>query len=101
MTHTPGPWIHEGGWAVAGPDKRPLATAACKFAADTIGDEVERSFAERSGREDAEATANARLIAAAPQLLAEVKAMHAEYCKDCAGGCPALALIAKAEGRAQ
>ena len=39
------------------------------------------------------------LIAAAPQLLAELKAMHSYYCKACHEGCPTLAIIAKAEGR--
>lgn len=57
--------------------------------------------------EDAEAEANARLIAAAPDLLAELKAivddMEADcgdpLCRECAVWRPARAAIAKAEGK--
>lgn len=45
--------------------------------------------------------AKARIIAAQSELIEkmakELSAMHSEYCKDCAGGCPTLELIDKAK----
>ena len=82
MSHTPGPWKHIGGWAVYSQDDRPLARAACAFAADCLREssEDERWNAE-SAIPDSEAESNARLIAAAPEM-AELLAKLADDLED-------------------
>ena len=90
-THTPGPWhvgdedmVADGPFICAGSTM--IADVWCGLPGDTF-------------------KANARLIAAAPDLLAALK--HVEICASCAqadwGACPggrqALAAIARAEGR--
>ena len=93
--HTPGPWV------VAGPNLIDQADAG-------IWGSGEFDFVicdmQRDGYEDAEQGANARLIAAAPDLLEAL-----EYCLDCLGDEFALpadcqnnarAAIAKARGEA-
>lgn len=62
--HTPGPWsLYEtaGGWTVDGPDRKPVCSPA----------------SARGLRPEDEHAANAYLIAAAPDLLAVLKAIHA------------------------
>lgn len=64
-THTPGPWTHQNGsgtldgryqgFRIAGPDRKSIA-----------------AYSSAGGRRQAEQEANARLIAAAPDLLAEL-----------------------------
>ena len=109
MSHTPGPWKHIGGWAVYSQDDRPLARAACAFAADCLREssEDERWNAE-SAIPDSEAESNARLIAAAPELLAALKRIIDDFeAKTDASASSywlpkweaARAAIAKAEGR--
>lgn len=41
---------------------------------------------------------NESLFGQSRAMLRELKAMHAEYCKGCPGGCPTLEIIEKAEG---
>jgi hypothetical protein len=101
MSHTPGPWTieqesgNEGEAEVIVSDKRTIC-----WTADTWSDaEGEASITE-------EDRANGRLIAAAPELLAALKALvDAQVCrddgKDCAICEDAYAAIAKAEGRNQ
>lgn len=47
---------------------------------------------------DSEGEANAQLWAAAPELLEDLKSLHAFTNDDCRGKCPTAKLIAKAEG---
>jgi len=109
--HTPGPWKHVGGWAVYTSNDRPLARAATEFCADVSEDE---EWNRRSGIANQEAIANARLIAAAPELLEALRKVVNMRCikLPVPGGeviCSyldytgvmdkALAAIAKAEGK--
>jgi hypothetical protein len=100
--HTPGPWtrsglaIYEGGIPVA-----KIATACL---ADTIGDDEERDWNERSARGFDESVRYARLIAAAPELLEALKLAESHYLEsgplgrsDTVG--VLRAAIARAEGR--
>lgn len=59
MKHTPGPWsVHSIVGSIHGPDGLPIFTSGCE------------------GSEEGQA--NARLIAAAPQMYEELKNLHAE-----------------------
>jgi hypothetical protein len=93
MTHTPGPWT-SGGFAIVSdrpyPQWREIATVAC----------------DPRDLSDPEAAANARLIAAAPELLSALREIvhydegsseQGSYGYDVLGRCKAA--IAKAEGR--
>jgi hypothetical protein len=92
--HAPGPWVAVGAWVEHSywdcPD-------VCSCAPESIG---------QRGRAYDEQCANARLIAAAPDLLEALKAVMEALIADLpqAEGSPtvqgALAAIAKAEGRA-
>lgn len=62
MKHTPGPWMH-------GNSDKPVSLMAVCFGAGTAGGTVVR-FAESGDISFDETMANARLIAAAPDLLA-------------------------------
>ncbi len=85
VQHTPGPWTKRRDRAdkfgptaiVSGPEGEIFTIAPFQMAR-------------------LEWPANARLIAAAPDLLAELKAMHEHHHPDCQGGCPTLAIIAQA-----
>ena len=100
--HTPGPWktqthISLDRLEIRDADGRRIAVCAMDFPMSAKTHD-----------------ANARLIAAAPELLAalaeavdELEQMHRHYYGNCPGGCPACvaidkarAAIAKAEGRA-
>lgn len=61
--HTPGPWrVSDTGIdVVCDPDARPLPVVACQHV---------------TGKDNGEATANARLIAAAPDMLAALERIH-------------------------
>lgn len=60
-THTPGPWKYIGDAEIAGPDGRMVAYAAvCRMTDEDL-------------RNRGPASANARLIAAAPELLAALQ----------------------------
>lgn len=59
--HTPGPWAAVGRWVEHVSDKR---ADICNCDPASMG---------QDGRSDAEICANARLIAAAPELLAELR----------------------------
>jgi hypothetical protein len=100
--HTKGPWRASGG---------SLTVPKCHVMSGNGKDSY--ALAHVFGESDTERMANARLIAAAPELLealkgtvAELERMHEHYLKACRGGCPTLACveyaeaaIAKAEGR--
>jgi hypothetical protein len=77
MGHTPGPW-RATGWSIYSCDGLPVARAAVDYCADTIADEEWSEFNERSSLPESVAWANARLIAAAPQLLEALKAVALE-----------------------
>src|SRR5438552_2211842 len=105
MSHTPGPWINRGCDTIEGGD----------------GFTVARNYSDRNAERDtAEHEANARLIAAAPDLFDALRSIiqrhdkgwhytDGDRCEDCgtdAGNCPdtcrfeqARVAIAKAEGR--
>ena len=75
MTHTPGPW-EASGWAVYEcSNERPVARAACASMSDCNLDPDEEEWCERSGTSNREASANARLIAAAPDLLEALRSL--------------------------
>jgi len=89
--HTPGPWIAVGFWVEHPNDKRP-----------DICNCDPRSM-DQEGRSDAEILANARLIAAAPDLLEALKDMldgHEDACTGYGEGAAdkARSAIAKATG---
>lgn len=86
-THTPGPWGHRFGQTVENVPAM-IESEGGHHVADVFCIDLD-GFETRE--------ANARLIAASPCLLQEVKDMHETYCPQCEGGCPTLALIAKAE----
>lgn len=102
--HTPGPW--------SVPHFARAHSCGCRyiFAGDYLGGiaevYVDNGKAPSDGGNDCpsvdEATANARLISAAPDLLAALKLAHAEHAKSVLFGSEALrameAAIAKAEG---
>ena len=89
LAHTPGPWKYEG-------------TATSLHA---IRDGAGVGIAQALHRRDKlEQYANARLIAAAPEMLAILQVLVASHPKDCAclGGCDfriARGLVAKIEGK--
>lgn len=106
MTHTPGPWIAWGGtgpkglpYFVVGPSSQPALSLVPRCSVATL--ECVDSTADALG-------ANARLIAAAPELLRELKHLLAMW-EESIGweddymdtGDGARAAIAKAEGRAE
>jgi len=89
-SYTPGPWD------IQDADYQHIPIMAGDFTRDVC--EV-----TRAGIDEDEQTANARLISAAPELLAalemataELQSMHTEYLPGCKGGCPTLEIIAKA-----
>jgi hypothetical protein len=90
--HTPGPWIAVGFWVEHPSDKRP-----------DICNCDPRSM-DQEGRSDAEILANARLIAAAPDLLEALRGalehwpVPSSICKDRPAWEAARAAIAKATG---
>lgn len=71
MNSTPGPWKAEG-FAVYHTGDLPLAQVATDYLYDVSSDP---EWNERSAIGHAEATANARLIAAAPALLEALRAI--------------------------
>ena len=90
--HTPGPWFQSGGavWAELPPPD----------GVKNICDVVTNPLMPESDTQ----RANARLIAAAPEMLAILQVLVARHPKDCAclGGCDfriARVLLAKIEGR--
>lgn len=92
--HTPGPWVAAAspssivGWPIIGPGGRAVASVHCRRGDTAEGQQI-----------NAEAGANARLIAAAPDLLEACKAMLEEYGGiDRVCGDMAKDAIAKAEG---
>lgn len=94
-THTPGPWI-DGGRAGYGRMVRAGSDAEPRWIAVVYGEGTTPEF-----------EANARLIAAAPELLVALKGFVHEECPivthhrpDCLW-CAALRVIAKAEGRGE
>jgi hypothetical protein len=100
--HTPGPWrVGDAGHTVFGP---PNGAPAPERVATIHGGTADMAAVTRAFiMKD-----NARLIAAAPELLEELKAEHSEYIRRRAEddgyphkieGCTVCALIAKAEGR--
>ena len=86
--HTPGPWVVARNTPDAG------------YSVRTDGEGSFRWIAAMAGKGDTDA-ANARLIAAAPELLAMLKRMigAAEHGRDGLALDDAKALIAKAEGK--
>lgn len=72
--HTPGPWVAAAspssivGWPIIGPGGRAVASVHYRRGDTAEGQQI-----------NAEAGANARLIAAAPDLLAALKAMMKYY----------------------
>jgi hypothetical protein len=124
MTHTPGPWTFRpfmGGdehiaqlasvdlkptKALTNEGQRYVMAAESRVALVDMQAEVKKT--ERWHADDAERDANARLIAAAPDLLEALKAMldtghmcgyDCEMDKSCPIGEQARAAIAKAEGK--
>lgn len=95
--HTPGPWYAVGSWVEHENDK----------VADICNCDPESMGQEHLGRSDAEIRANARLIAAAPDLLAACEAIWKYDQADCEADSfinlyePAMALIQEAIGRAK
>jgi len=94
--HTPGPWriTHNGSYS---PPRFEISGRA--------GDGREYGFAEVSAwpLHAGEAEANARLIAAAPEMLEALKTLtpiasdqHAHITSDCGGNCPDLIAIKQA-----
>ncbi len=98
--HTPGPWsITNTIMGSAETTVWPSAVVAAPYGSvDTVCD-----FSFMTNKPHGEQQANARLIAAAPELLAALRAMieRAEWHgdKDADGLCGARAAVAKAEGR--
>lgn len=98
MKTTEGPWyVGDGGYAVLGPG------TSVAILADVNGSQIETANVLSTRVERDERIANARLIAAAPELLAAVKAL-VEYLPSIQKGeagfeevCKARAAIAKAE----
>ena len=94
--HTPGPWIVDGDASVR------VAGGHVVYAVAGNGCLIATLDSANSSRQ----TANARLIAAAPDLLEALE--HMSQCRpcgedpweDCEGGRKALAAIAKARGQA-
>jgi len=105
--HTPGPWTRDGGNISGEWETGEQVTIAITGVTRFCGDE---SGGPRDTRMKAENKANARLIAAAPELLAALKNLHAlidtnalieSYnCKGKAANAKIMiaAVIAKAEG---
>lgn len=84
--HTPGPWIHEGHGDITGTENGRKYDVACVY------------LRIPAGRQDA----NARLIAAAPDLLEALRMMLTEAVFDGTTGTDAArAAIAKATGKTQ
>lgn len=80
--HTPGPWIAKkgAGWYITRPDAH-----ARREAAFVVGVHPSVSLVDAPSDDDAEAEANAHLIAAAPAMLAALETMvriygDPEYC---------------------
>ncbi len=111
MSHTPGPWMVDDQQVVTLAVCHPRRTYGYGCGNDFVCDLNDGEYHQY--RNDKEQAANARLIAAAPDLLAALKAIlpaagdgyghnpHAKKPGDCAG-CDAVvaarAAIAKAEG---
>jgi hypothetical protein len=70
IKHTPGPWLAVGSWVETADDKADI----CNCSAESMGQ-------ERVARPPEEEEANARLIAAAPELLDALT----KLCADCNG----------------
>ncbi len=105
MAHTPGPWFarnqrsnqgHDCGWIIE--DK---GTGRIGWSSRATEKSDLAGF-NTSDDELVEQEANARLIAAAPELLAALKAVVANHCGNekmfCSTCSPAREVIAKAEG---
>ena len=88
---TPGPWFYDGVSPTTG--ARIIHSATCSPIAETFGDWI--SGTDQEVFETAEA--NARLIAAAPELLAALKLVNIYYGEDSDVFHIARAAIAKAE----
>lgn len=105
--HTPGPWA-ERGWSVTGPTavadyvaimsvKEGVAGVFTAPVAQTRGKSV---ICTAYGMSQEEATANARLLGAAPELLEALQACYAALHPHSDEGRVARAAIAKATGSA-
>ena len=77
MEHTPGPWEAHGMSVYAG--DLPVAAVTWCGMTDCIDDDEWREFSARSCRMESEAAANARLIAAAPELFNALYDLAAVY----------------------
>lgn len=92
-THTPGPWKYEAGFVLI-PDPK----------GEYVEAEIDEQLLAHGGAELEECKANARLIAAAPELLAALQSLffavdHLEHIRPQLN--KADAALAKAEGSAQ
>lgn len=99
VQYTPGPWEHESRLNRTLPLSRDIAYAVWR------GGVLIADVAGRPRSRQTEEEANARLIAAAPDLhvmlvaaLAELRAMHEHYHPKCTVGCPYWAIRAGADG---
>lgn len=102
--HTPGPWNVDG-WNVYSESAKSLNERPCSYFAVATVSDASGSLV-RFTIEKEEASANAALIAAAPEMYEVLKALieYAPHATDCNGGCVcpiglADVVIAKAEGR--
>ncbi len=104
MPHTPGPWTFAAGYDADGDDVFEIRGSVAGLIADvnTALPQPNRNECGCGG----DPGDNARLIAAAPDLLTELRDFHDHAidqdwhtCDGIPGGCPALAAIAKAEGK--
>jgi hypothetical protein len=96
MTHTPGPWTTEQPSGLTNPEPNWLPIYAPKWW------HLAKVVVELDGERSEEGEANARLIAAAPELLEACKAIADHYDEDeiLSGDLNKLrAAIAKAEGK--
>ena len=95
--HTPGPWLIGGARYVyaAGQDGANICAVGEPRASTTVG----YTPLELGSKDNEEAYANARLIAAAPDMLALLKDLHSHGYTTSQDHDRVAAMIAKAEGR--
>lgn len=72
--HTPGPW-HKEGLSIKTVDKKDTLTSGRKVHAKIASMFTGKNYGRIAGISNDEAEANARLIAAAPDLLAQLEAL--------------------------